>query len=96
MSKFKEMLGMAAKPASKDNLQDIQNEFNQLMFKLGDLSYKHIIINKALQENKSEQNTVTQKMDQLGKDAQKVRERIQEEMSKVASEGKSNEEAPKA
>lgn len=88
-----------AKEPSKpeETLQSLQQEFNQVMFELGDLNYRKHMINSELSKINSEINTRTQKADDMGKRAAVLRQRAQEELAKTVKQGQTNaQEATKA
>ncbi len=83
------MFGRKKKAAS--NLQDMQKEFNQLTYQLGDIQYRQHMIKQELSRLNSQANTLTQKMDNLGVKAQKTRNLMQQEVQKTIAKGTGNE-----
>jgi hypothetical protein len=77
-------------------LQDYQQQFNQVMFELGDITYRKHMFNQEIAKLASEANTRIQKADQLGLDAQKLRANIQKELAAKVEEGKEMEKADDA
>lgn len=74
-----------------ETLQTIQQEFNQVMFELGDLNYRKHMIGQELSKINSEINTRQQKADDMGKRALKLRQLAQEEVLSKAKEGEKKE-----
>ena len=83
--------------ASNETLQDIQNQFNQLIFRIGDLHYRKTLINTELGKVSNELTDLVNKANELGVKASKVKARIQEEMTNTVAKAKkeSNEESTK-
>jgi archaellum component FlaC len=69
------------------NLQDLQHQFNQVMFELGGLQYRKSMIKQELARLDSGINTLTQKADRLGEDAAKVKAKMEEEVKAKVKEG---------
>lgn len=72
----------------KVTLQDLQQQFNQIMLELGDLNYRKHMMNNEISKLNNEINTRHQKADELGKDAQKLRAAMQAEVAAKVEEGK--------
>lgn len=77
-------------------IQSVQQEFNETVFELGDLSYRVHMVESELKRLGQEIHTRTQKLNGLGKEAQTLRGKVKEELAKTAEQGAPNaEEAPK-
>lgn len=68
-------------------LQDLQQQFNQVMFELGDLHYRKHMINAELAKINSEINTRAQKADNYGLEAAKLRKNMEQEVANKVEEG---------
>lgn len=91
MNPFKKKKAAMEAKGPQQTLQDIQQQFNQIIFKLGDLSYRKNILNKELGNIGNEVANLNKQADDLGVKAAEVRARIQEEMKAKLEEGKANE-----
>lgn len=74
----------------KQTLQSIQQEFNQLIFKLGERSFHKTRLNQELTAVNNEVNTINQKIDKLNEEAGVLRKRIEEEMAAEIKKGQAN------
>lgn len=77
---------------TKRTLQQIQQEFNQVMFELGDLNYRKHMIRQELSKIESEINSRQQKADSYGVEARNVQTKMKAELDAKIEEGKN--EAP--
>jgi hypothetical protein len=77
-------------------LQDHQNQFNQTMFELGISVYKKFVANQAISELASESNTLCQKAMQINKDADKLKQKMQAEVTAKIEEDKASKEVSSA
>lgn len=75
------------KKKAQANLQDMQKEFNQILFQLGDITYRKHMIAKELGNINNHVNSLTQKLDGLGVKAQKTRSLMQEGVQKTIAKG---------
>lgn len=74
-------------------LQELQQQFNQTMFELGDLNYRKHMINAELAKINSEINIRTQRADAYGVDASKMRQAMNEEVAVKVEKGAPNADA---
>lgn len=74
----------------KQNLQQLQQEFNQTMFRIGDLTYRKTMVKAELSKMEQELQSLTAKADKMGVDAMALRQRIQEELKQTVSKGEKN------
>ena len=77
-----------AKEAPQATLQSLQQDFNQCMFELGDLYYRKHMIRQELSKIEDAINSHQQKADNMGKEAAKLRAKIQAEVAQKVEEGK--------
>lgn len=94
MSLFnKKIKGKKEESAPQATLQDLQGQFNQLIFQLGDLYYRKHMIDANVTAINSDINTLKQKADNIGKEAQLVRSKMDAEVAAKIKEGAGNEES---
>lgn len=84
----------AVKKSGQQTLQEMQQEFNQLLFKLGDANYRKSMFKAEFAKLDSEINTLTQNLDTLGKNAVAARSKAEEEVKATIAKGPAD--APKA
>lgn len=80
------------KEGPQATLQSIQQEFNQCMFELGDLYYRKHMIRQELSRIEDNINSHQQKADNMGKEASKLRQKIQAEVKTKVEEGDKDEQ----
>jgi len=68
------------KQVISQNLQQIQQEFNQSLFELGNTFYRKHMIKEQIAAVDSDLNALTQKLDKYGIEAAKLRDKIQSEL----------------
>ena len=76
-----------AKPANPQTLQEMQQAFNEHLFYMGDCYYRIKMLNEEIAKLNDQINTHKQKLDSLGKDAQKARQKMQQEVAAKVKEG---------
>jgi hypothetical protein len=69
------------------NLQQLQQDFNQALFELGNMFYRKHMIKENIAAIDSEINSQTQKLDKMGVEAAKLRTKIQEEVKATVEKG---------
>jgi hypothetical protein len=85
------------KAPARKTIQDIQTAFNQVVFEVGDLTYRKHMIKEELSRLESALNERKQKLDTMGKQAQLLRAKAQEELKQTVKAGEANaQETPKA
>lgn len=88
MNPFKKKPKLKAAPGPT-TLQEYQNEFNQVLFQMGQLVYRKFLINKELTSLNDQISGLYEKADKLGIGAGRVRAAIEQEIvdkTKEASE----------
>lgn len=80
------------KDRAPENLQAIQQVFNQVVFELGDLHYRKYMISRELNKVQDDINSHNQKLDSLGKQAQQLRNKAQSELNKTIQTGETKDE----
>ena len=80
----------AAPVTPTETLQELQNEFNKVVFHIGDLTYRKRMFGEEIARLNDEINTLSQKADTLGRRAKAAHEKIQSEISAKVKEGEGN------
>jgi len=89
MSLFKKNKKLEA----NNNLQAMQQELSQHIYRLGALNYQKSIVKYQLSQIENEIVDMIKKADKLDADCNKVRLQIQEEMKAKVAEGQTNDKA---
>jgi predicted nucleic acid-binding Zn-ribbon protein len=85
--KKKGSLKSAEKINPTQTLQQVQQEFNQGLFELGNLNYRKHMVHQELSRLSDDMAKLSQKLDAMGVEAAKLRQKIQEEVAKTAASG---------
>jgi uncharacterized small protein (DUF1192 family) len=75
----------------KDNIQELQQEFNMELFRLGDCRYRIKMLNAEIAKLNDESNTHIQNLDNLGKKAQSAKAGAEAELMSKVAEGTPDE-----
>jgi hypothetical protein len=92
---FKKSKVTAAPDSPTETLQSLQQEFNQVVFEIGDLTYRKVLATKEIARLNDEINNRTQKADAMGVRAASLRAKAQQELNKTIEQGKANETTDK-
>jgi hypothetical protein len=81
-------------PTPPRTLQSVQDEFNQNIFALGDLTYRISMVKIELEKLNDSQVDLFDKLDTLGKEGKKLHDKAQSELTKTIKQG-TDSEGPK-
>jgi len=78
---------------SEQTLQDIQKDFNIVLYKLGSCTYRKAILTKEIGDLNNEIVALNKEADAMGVKTQEVRMRIQQDMQAKVEEARKQKES---